>query len=140
MKMKVTLVIIAAAIALGFFIMSNSEGETQAQYPLDKFYEALKQNPNKVSHQSLTIFGYVKEGSIETVGADSSFIVKSNINELKVHFPGENGLLPDTFDDGSEVTVDGTYDLVENRLVADKVLAKCASKYDKSNVAEPLEQ
>ncbi|MES0488839.1 MAG: cytochrome c maturation protein CcmE [Leptospirales bacterium] len=140
MKMKVSLVIVAAVIALGFFIMSNSEGETQAQYPLDKFYQALEKNPARLNNKPLTIFGYVKEGSIEIDGADSNFIVKSEINELKVHYPGENGLLPDTFEDGSEVTIDGTYDQAQHLIVAKNVLAKCDSKYNKSNVATPAEQ
>jgi cytochrome c-type biogenesis protein CcmE len=50
-------------------------------------------------------------------------------SSLPVHHNGKN-LLPDTFQDGAQVTVEGKYDSVQKKFVSEKVMAKCASKYE----------
>lgn len=78
--------------------------------------------------KELRVRGFVKPGSVLLYGDEADFIIEQDGEELAVHFNGKTQL-PDTFTDSSPVRVDG-YLNEKNLLVASKVEAKCASKYE----------
>ncbi len=88
---------------------------------------AVVDNPRKYTADELRVRGFVKPGSVLRYGDEAEFIVEQDGRELPVHFTGETQL-PDTFTDSAPVRVDGH--LKEGKLIATKVEAKCASKYD----------
>lgn len=128
MKAKVTAVVTLLVAGLGFLIISSSSEATHPHYQLHEFKQVLETGHEKVDGKYMTIYGLVKEGSIKKKGIQAEFIIEKNGYELPVFFTGKT-LLPDAFKDGSEATVDGTYDHAQKKLIADKVMAKCASKY-----------
>jgi len=129
MKVKLTIVISCLAGGLLFLLFSTSSQEAHPHYMLPEFNAKLKASPTDVKGLYMTVYGNVKEGSIERTGIKADFVIEMKGHELPVHFTGKT-LLPDTFKPGAEASVDGTYDAKNNVFIADKVLAKCASKYD----------
>ena len=87
----------------------------------------VTENQNKYSDSNLRVRGFVELGSITKKGRTTDFTISLNNKYLKVHFTGEN-LLPDTFKEGARVRVDGR--LKNGILIAERVEAKCASKYN----------
>ena len=71
--------------------------------------------------------GLVAGGSIERRGGKLSFRLAQDANSLPVTYVGSD-TLPDTFKDGAQAIVDGDY-LAGGEFRAEKVQAKCASKY-----------
>src|SRR5918992_4127230 len=68
--------------------------------------------------------GRVVGGSIERSGLETSFLVSDGSTELRVV---TDRPLPDTFKDGSDVVVSGSYN--GSSFTAVEVLAKCPSKF-----------
>ncbi len=128
MNMKITIVVAAFLAGMGFMIVSSSGEQAHPHYQLTEFYEQMETSPGKVEGLYMTLYGNVKEGSIVRKGIEAEFVIEKEGREMNVFYTGKN-LLPDTFQDGSEVSLDGSYDANERRFVADKALAKCASKY-----------
>jgi len=128
-KLKVSIVVIAVVLGVGFLVISSSGKDAHPHYQLKEFYEVLKTNPQKLDNLFMTIYGNVKEGSIVKKGIQANFIVEKDGLELPVFATGKN-LLPDMFKDGAILSMDGVYNREMNQFEADKVLAKCASKYE----------
>lgn len=84
---------------------------------------------NSFKGQYLTIYGKVKEGTIQKKGIQADFKIEDAGKELAVFFTGKT-LLPDTFKDGADAAIEGKYDYEKKVFQADKVMAKCASKYE----------
>lgn len=128
MKMKLSIVIAALVLGAGFMVMASSGESARPHFQLPEFKRLLNAEPRRVTDRYMTVYGNVKEGSIVKKGVEAEFVIEKEGHELEVYFTGKT-LLPDTFKDGSEAAVDGTYRPSEGRFVADKVMAKCASKY-----------
>jgi cytochrome c-type biogenesis protein CcmE len=76
----------------------------------------------------MKIAGYVADGSIHRSGTQVAFQLEQEGLTLPVNYVG-TAPIPDTFKDGSEAVVEGTYN--ENgTFEANKIQAKCASKYE----------
>ena len=76
------------------------------------------------------ICGWVEwwsKGSIERNGGKFSFRLAQDAKSIPVTYVGTD-TLPDTFKDGAQAIVDGDY-LANGDFRADKIQAKCASKY-----------
>ena len=112
-----------------FFVISSSGKGAHTHYQLDEFYEKLEKNPAYLSDKYMTLYGDVKEGSIEKSGLKAHFILQKGSKELPVFFNGKT-LLPDTFKDGSQAGAEGIYDMEKGVFISHKVMAKCASRYD----------
>jgi cytochrome c-type biogenesis protein CcmE len=68
--------------------------------------------------QRIRVGGNVQAGTIHRLSGRVEFVIE-----------GEGKTLPDTFVDGSQALVEGTLK-ADGRFIADKVQAKCASKYE----------
>ena len=81
------------------------------------------------------INGKVTEGSIvrHEGGQSVQFTMSDGVAALPVSF---EGIIPDTFVDGADVVVEGSLD-TGGTFVAHKLLAKCPSKYEAADDAEP---
>jgi len=72
--------------------------------------------------------GRVLDGSIQWSSKEGTlhFIITDGENKLPII---HKGIAPDTFKDGAEVVIEGRY-TPENIFKADKIMAKCPSKYE----------
>ena len=80
------------------------------------------------ARQRMRIGGTVKPGSIARFTGRVDFVIEGDGKALPVSYVGSDPL-PDTFVDSSQALVEGRL-VASGALVADKVQAKCASKYE----------
>lgn len=126
--MAVFFVLFGAALTI--LVVSSSTSAAQVHLKLTEFEaELAKGNASNLVRRNLTLYGKVKEGTIEREGARAKFVIVDQGKELIVHHSGKN-LLPDTFQDGAEAGVEGTYDAQHKVFTSHKVMAKCASRYE----------
>ena len=111
-----------------FMVIASSGEASHAHYQLSDFYQRLEEDPSKMEDHYMTVYGNVKEGSIQNLGTQAYFTIEKDGLDLKVFFTGKN-LLPDTFKEGSQAAVEGAFDIENKVFTADKVMAKCASRY-----------
>lgn len=125
MKLKFIAIIsvILCSMAALFFLT----GEKKAAIVLADA-DAVATNLVSFQEKEIRVRGFVKPGSVLRYGDKADFIITLSGKEVPVHFDGSTQL-PDTFSDGAPVRADGTLD-ASNRLVSNKVEAKCASKYE----------
>ncbi len=129
MRLKLAIIITTMVLGLVFLVFSTSSDEAHPHYLLPDFKKALTENGSRFDNVFMTLYGDVKEGSIEREGIKANFVIEKDGVEMPVIFTGKS-LLPDTFKDGAQASVDGIYNRHKQIFVADKVMAKCASKYD----------
>jgi cytochrome c-type biogenesis protein CcmE len=82
---------------------------------------------NELRHR-IRVGGNVQAGSIRRLTGRVDFVLEGEGKSLPVSYVGSDPL-PDTFIDGSQALIEGTA-VPDGRFVADKVQAKCASKYE----------
>lgn len=135
-QMAVAVLTVIGAIT---WIVSSSEGTFSFFPSVNEFHQ------NRVAQESQTgpmhtpyserdfrVRGFVLEGSIhkDFPASRISFVIrdekKSEPITLPVVYPGID--LPDLFRDGAEVVVEGRY--AQGEFTAQKVMAKCPSKYE----------
>ncbi|MBS0617934.1 MAG: cytochrome c maturation protein CcmE [Spirochaetes bacterium] len=130
MRTKLTVFFITIAVALTVLVVTSTTSASQVHLQLAEFKaELAKGQAEKLARRNLTVYGKVKEGSIERDGVKAKFVIIDGKNELIVQHSGKN-LLPDTFQDGAEAGVEGSYDATHNIFTSHKVMAKCASRYE----------
>jgi cytochrome c-type biogenesis protein CcmE len=81
----------------------------------------------KAQHQRIRVGGIVAAGSIERRGGNLTFRLAQDALTIPVTYVGTD-TLPDTFQDGAQAIVEGDYSSA-GILRAEKIQAKCASKY-----------
>ncbi len=112
-----------------FFVIASSSGASRPHYQLSEFYQKFgEKETTSLEGSYMTLYGTVKEGSLRKSGVQADFIITEAKKELSIFFTGKT-LLPDTLKDGSQAAVEGVYDLKKKVFIADKVMAKCASRY-----------
>ena len=81
---------------------------------------------------SFNVDGLIAEGSSKWDAANFklTFAVRDRETEATVNVIYEDRLKPDNFKDGGSVFVEGRYYADQNRVVATKLMTKCASKYE----------
>ncbi len=130
MRIKLALFFSLCAVALVVLVLTSTSTAAQVHLKLHEFEaEMAKPGGEKILRRNLTLYGKVKEGSIEREGVRARFILIDSGRELKVEHSGKN-LLPDTFQDGADAGVEGTYDAQHKVFTSHKVMAKCASRYE----------
>jgi cytochrome c-type biogenesis protein CcmE len=82
----------------------------------------------KVSHQHIRVGGIVEQGSIARRGGTVTFRLAQDKDVVPVNYVGSD-TLPDTFRDGAQAIVEGTYK-TGGQFQAEHIQAKCASKYE----------
>lgn len=88
----------------------------------------LQQMGKAAQGQHLRVGGDVQPGSINKIGAQTSFILHQGANTLNVIYTGTDPL-PDTFKDDAQALADGRLG-PDGVFQASKIQAKCASKYE----------
>ena len=78
--------------------------------------------------QRMRVAGDVQPGSIARLPGRVDFVLRAEGKGLPVSYVGSDPL-PDTFVDGAQALVEGRR-MPDGRFVAEKVQAKCASKYE----------
>jgi cytochrome c-type biogenesis protein CcmE len=127
--------IIGAAIIVGAVIWLAFSGfnESKAYY---KTVDELMAMKDEAHHVRLKVAGDVVKGSIERQGRSVQFKIEQKGIVVPVNYVGDE-TLPDTFVDGVQAVVEGKYD-TSGVFQADKIQAKCASKYQaKQKTATP---
>ena len=81
----------------------------------------------------LRVQGDVMPGTIVRDGTGMNFVIGTEQQSLKVKYIGTDPL-PDTFRDYAQAVVEGTYGH-DGVFTANKMQAKCASKYEKESAA-----
>lgn len=130
MRTKLTVFFVLLATALTVLVVTSSSSASQVHLKLHEFdAELQKTGGEKLAKRNLTLYGKVKEGSIEREGVKAKFVIVDGKNELLVMHSGKT-LLPDTFQDGADAGVEGYYDAQHKTFTSHKVMAKCASRYE----------
>ena len=88
----------------------------------------LGQMGNKAYTARVRVGGDVESGSIQRVGSRVEFVLAQETTKLKVAYTGTDPL-PDTFKDGAQALADGKLGK-DGVFVANRIQAKCASKYE----------
>jgi len=99
-----------------------------------KTVQEVRQMGNSVQDRRLRVAGDVESGSIVRLGKEVAFTLQQDKLRLKVVYDGADPL-PDTFRDGAQALADGKMGS-DGVFRANKIQAKCASKYE----AKPGEQ
>lgn len=117
-------IIVVALVALA--VLGARESKT--------YYHTIAELPalqGAAAHQRMRIGGTVQPGSIARAQGRIDFTLMGEGKTLPVSYVGSDPL-PDTFVDNSQALVEGQYTTSSGRFVAEKVQAKCASKYEAS--------
>jgi cytochrome c-type biogenesis protein CcmE len=81
----------------------------------------------KGGHEHVRVGGVVAQGSVERHGGQVTFRLVQDSASIPVTYVGSD-TLPDTFVGGAQAIIEGNFDS-SGVFQADKVQAKCASKY-----------
>jgi cytochrome c-type biogenesis protein CcmE len=120
LRVVVSAGVILGAVALLFFATVKQD----AQYY--KHVDEVMANPEQWYGKSLQLHGFVDGEPDHTGnGLDYRFKVKNGESVVNASYHGAD--MPDTFKDGSEVVLTGR--LTSEGFHADRVMAKCPSKY-----------
>ena len=115
---------------LTWFLSTQAGGEGSFAYYEDVGSFLSTDAPDGPALRGLRIHGFVVEGSVakQMVEGYVDFAIHDDGSDatLPVRYLGID--LPDVFGDGAEVVVEGR--LEEGRFLAERVLAKCPSKYE----------
>lgn len=125
-KKKVKFIIGGIVIAVAIIYLIYSGIQKGGLYYLT--VSELKEQGSIAYGQSTRVNGNVLDGSIQWDFEEHTlrFIISDGENKLPIVY---RGVAPDTFRGGIEVVVEGKY-TAENIFEADKIMAKCPSKYE----------
>ncbi|MFC1553785.1 cytochrome c maturation protein CcmE [candidate division KSB1 bacterium] len=118
-------IIISAIIYLG---VTGIQQDFSYYLNADEFIAKVNEMDEQAYQQKFRVRGQVVEGSIDRVTRPMEFKITHNNITIPVQFVGSSPV-PDTFKDLSHAVVDGKY-TPEGLFLADKIQAKCASKYE----------
>ena len=128
---KFTVLALAFFGALGYLFVSGMNSSMVYYLTL----EELSATPPE-SGDGVRLAGWVKDGSIAGSALDGaiSFTITDGVRDLPVRYAGQ---IPDTFENGAEVIVEGVFS-GQPVFEAATMLAKCPSKYEASGPAPRL--
>ncbi|MCX7632737.1 MAG: cytochrome c maturation protein CcmE [Turneriella sp.] len=129
MRLRLAVFFTFLAAALVILAVATSSSSAQRHLRVAEFSKELAAGKVDGLSRRLTLYGKVKEGSIRRSGVEASFILADGGFELPVEHSGKT-LLPDTFTDGAETGVEGSYNAQRRVFISHKVMAKCASRYE----------
>lgn len=115
---------IGIAIILGVVVWEAISGFQQSK----TYYVTVKElTGGKASRRHVRVGGTVEPGSIQRNGETLTFRLQQQKDAIPVTYIG-TATLPDDFKGGAKAIVEGDY-LADGTFRAEKVQAKCASKY-----------
>ena len=127
--MKTRFIIIGVICVVSLVVLAFATGGGGKDSVVVVDTSVLAARPDRYTEQDLRMRGFVKTGSVLLYGTRADFVVYQDGKEFPVHFTGKTQL-PDTFQDEAPVRVDGRLNTAGDKLIATRVEAKCASKYD----------
>ena len=116
-------------LTLSFLAYSGYQ-ESKTYYRTVPELYAMKETAYNVR---LQVSGDVQAGSIKREGKIVNFVIGAEPNALRVKYVGKDPL-PDTLIDHATAMATGRLER-DGTFVADSMLAKCASKYEKEKAA-----
>lgn len=123
--------ILVVVAAMGFLVYTGLTDNMVYYYHVDEFLTKAA----SLDGETIKVNGKVQKGSISKQNMDYSFLIHGkpqNIVQVNYH-----GIVPDTFKDGSDVVVEGSYDRDTRKFHATTLLAKCPTKYEPQNQRKP---
>lgn len=127
---------IAGAVVAGVVVYLMVTGLTSYSVYYLKVADLVK-NPQMYDAKGARISGNVVDGSVakDTLNAKllKFDIADTDGSKLSVEY---TGVVPDAFEEGVEVIVEGRYDPTVTKFYAKTLLAKCPSKYEGADPAE----
>ena len=113
------------AVAIVYLVYSGIQKTALYYLTVSEFNE---RGASLAYGEVVKVNGRVLDGSIQWNSKDHTFhfIITDEKNKLPIIY---KGIAPDTFKGGVEVVVEGRYTL-EDIFEADKIMAKCPSKYE----------
>jgi cytochrome c-type biogenesis protein CcmE len=114
---------VALAAAVGYLAYAGIKGGGWVyflevdRFLADKSYRA----------QRVRVHGKVAEDNFTAANLDASFCLLGKSNRLSVVY---HGVIPDMFQAGRDVVIEGSLDPTGNTFKADVLMTKCASKYE----------
>jgi len=104
--------------------------EAISSFPQSKTYYVTvnELTHGQTSRHRVRVGGTVAPGSIERRGGTLKFRLAQDTSTIPVIYVGTD-TIPDTFKDGAQAIIDGDY-LASGEFRAEKIQAKCASKYE----------
>lgn len=121
-------VVVAGAIAV-MVALDPGEGVLEYLY-VDQVVAKLEQDPGHFAGRTIKVHGTVVEGTVKqkkgTTG-DYRFTVEHGGQRIDVHF---TNIPPDTFQEGGEVVLVGSFDGTGKVFESEDMSAKCPSKYE----------
>ncbi len=125
--LQLALAVVSVFAGLAWFVGSQSEGDGSFRYyrTVDEFVAAADSAGGRGSR----VHGFVLEGSIhrDLPAGYVEFVIRDEHDGvLSVRYDGID--VPDLFGDGAELVVEGR--LSGQVFVADRMMAKCPSKYE----------
>jgi len=91
------------------------------------YYTVNELLTGKAAHDRVRVGGMVAKGSVDRHGGQVTFRLAQDTASVPVVYVGTD-TLPDTFVGGAQAIIEGTY-ASNGVFKADKIQAKCASKY-----------
>ena len=125
-------VLVVGIIAVLGWLAAGGINETKTYY---KTITELRQMGDRANGQRIRVGGDVQVGSIQRLGKEVHFTLTQDNTKLQVVYNGSDPL-PDTFRDGSQALADGRL-TTDGVFHANKIQAKCASKYEAKPGAKP---
>ena len=128
MKTKTIVKILVGVVVIGggisYFMFQAMQSSWAYYYSVDD----LAADSTAAKSHSLRIAGRVKDDSIirNPEQMKLSFVLAGSSNEMPVEY---KGVVPDNFDDGREVVVEGKLD-AKGTFQANNLMTKCESKYE----------
>ena len=118
--------------AVSYLMVSGFDDTMVYYYTLSE----LEEKKSDLAGVGLRIHGHVSSGTIrvdrERSQVDFLVMEKKTPHTLPVTY---QGIIPDTFKDGAEVVVEGTYQADRHHFQATVLMAKCPSKYEEAQTA-----
>ncbi len=130
MSKKIKFGVGIGVVVLAVLILVIQGYTTREAVAYSKRVSELKRMGDKAVGIPLKVSGRLKKGSIQRDGVELRFVLVEGVEELPVHYVGRDPI-PDTFRDDMDADVVITGQLTPERVFqAERIQAKCASKYE----------
>lgn len=131
---KYVIAFAVVAAALGYFIVSSMSGEKLYYKDIAQLIEEAD-----ASNRGFRITGDVSYDNFSVSKFEQYAAFEISDDSGKVLSVVYNGSIPDAFEEGAQVILEGTYDKDANVFTAKKLLAKCPSKYESEGDEHPAD-
>ena len=119
--------VLGVGIIVGTLVWLGWVGVTESKTYYHTIPELATLSGSEARHR-IRVGGDIRSGSIQRLPGRVDFVIEQEGKSLPVSYVGRDPL-PDTFVDGAQALVEGRR-MPDGRFVAEKVQAKCASKYE----------